>query len=125
MAAAPRIACVDDDKSVCEALVGFLKAHGVMADAYPSAEAFLQAPDRASIWCVVSDVQLPGLSGLQLQARLAAQGDRLPFIFVTAFPDERVRGKAVLAGAVGFLKKPVKGEQLLGCIEAARAGPKD
>jgi FixJ family two-component response regulator len=125
LATASRIACVDDDRAVCEALVGFLKAHGVMADAYPSAEAFLQASNRADAWCVISDVQLPGLSGLQLQARLAADNSRIPFIFVTAFPEECVRRKAMEAGAVGFLNKPIKGEQLLGCIDAARAGPKE
>ena len=124
MAAVPRIACVDDDKAVCEALVGFLRAHGVIADAYPTAEAFLGAPARGDTWCVISDVQLPGLSGLQLQARLAAEGRRLPFIFLTAYPDESVRSKAMEAGAVCFLKKPIKGEQLLGCIDAARAGRK-
>ncbi len=125
MAAVPRIACVDDDKSVCEALVGFLKAHGVIADAYPTAEAFLQAPDRADTWCVISDVQLPGLSGLQLQKRLAFENNRLSFIFVTAFPDESVRSQAMEAGAVSFLRKPIKGEQLLACIEAARTGRTD
>jgi len=124
LAAGPRIACVDDDRSVCESLVGFLKAHGVTADAHPSAEAFLQSPNRADTWCVISDVQLPGASGLQLQARLVREDNRLPFIFVTAYPDESVRGKAMEAGAVCFLEKPIKGEQLLRCIEAARIGRK-
>lgn len=115
------IACVDDDASVCEALVGFLRAHGMPADAYPSAEAFLESPRMSSAWCLIADIQLPGLSGLQLQARLATDGVHVPIIFVTAFPDAPTRQAALQSGAICFLHKPVTKEKLLACIETARA----
>jgi FixJ family two-component response regulator len=117
---APRIACVDDEPAVCEALVAFLKAHRIAADGYLSAEAFLASPNISKTWCLIADVQLSGLSGLQLQAALASKGIHIPTIFVTAFPDESTRRRAMEGGAVCFLSKPVTKEQLLMSIEAAR-----
>ena len=115
-----RIACVDDDQAVREALVGFLRAHGLSSDSYQSAEAFLESPAKEQTWCLIADVQLPGLSGLQLQARLASQAANIPVIFVTAFPDEVVRRRAIEGGAVCFLSKPVTKERLLACIDVAK-----
>jgi FixJ family two-component response regulator len=72
--------------------------------------------------CVISDVKMPGLSGVELQSRLIAQGNRTPIIFVSAFSDERTRARALKAGAIGFLSKPFNEERLIECLHAALAG---
>src|SRR5437016_1940812 len=102
----PLIACVDDDVSAREALEGFLKAFGFSPDVFSSAEEFLQSDRLDEASCLITDVHLRGMSGLQLQSRLAESGSRIPVIVITAFPDDGVRERALRAGAVGFLKKP-------------------
>ena len=115
----PLIACVEDDVSAREALGGFLKAFGFTPDAFSSAEEFLQSARLDEALCLITDVHLPGMSGLQLQSRLAASGYRIPVIVITAFPDNRVRERALSAGAVCFLKKPFNTEDLLTGIRSA------
>jgi FixJ family two-component response regulator len=116
------VACVDDDASVCEAIVGFLEALGFAVMAFPSAEDLLQFDRLGQVSCVITDVKLGGMSGLQLQDRLAASGHRTPTIVVTALSDERVRAQALSAGAVCFLSKPVSKEDLLAGIRSALRG---
>jgi FixJ family two-component response regulator len=113
------IACIDDDLSVCEAIKGLLMASGFTAEAFLSAEEFLQFHRLKDTSCLITDVQLRGMSGLQLQDRLAEAGYGIPIIVITAFPDERIRERALSAGAVCFLSKPVTKEGLLTCIRAA------
>jgi FixJ family two-component response regulator len=115
----PLIACIDDDWSVCEAIRGLLKAVGFTAEAFLSAEEFLQFDRLEDTSCVITDVHLRGMSGLQLQDRLVESGYGIPIIVITAFPDERIRERALSAGAVCFLSKPVTKEGLLACIDAA------
>lgn len=113
------IVCVDDDQAVCEAMLGLLRALGFAGVTFSSAEALLQSGRLDDIACLITDVQLHGMSGLQLQSRLIELGYRIPIIMITAFPDERIRNQALTAGAVCFLSKPVLKADLLKCIQSA------
>lgn len=115
----PLLACIDDDPSICEAIKGLLKASGFATETFLSAEEFLKFARLDNTSCLITDVQLGGMSGLQLQNRLAESGYGIPIIFITAFADERIRERALSAGAVCFLSKPVTKEGLLTCIRAA------
>lgn len=115
----PLIACVDDDKSVRDAIEGFLRAFGFAVQVFSSAEEFLQSSFLKQTSCLIADVKLPGLSGLQLQERLIASGERIPTIFITAFSDTHRRALALGAGAICFLEKPITKDELLTCIRSA------
>jgi FixJ family two-component response regulator len=113
------VSCIDDDASVRDALEGFLRASGFAAEAFFSAEEFLQSGRLERTSCLITDVMLPGMSGLQLLDHLTASGHRIPVIVITAFPDEHLRERALSAGAVGFLSKPAANEDLFTCIRSA------
>jgi FixJ family two-component response regulator len=115
----PLIACVEDDLAAREALEGLLKAFDFAPEAFSSAEEFLQTDRLNEVSCLITDVHLHGMSGLQLQSRLAVSGYAIPVIVVTAFPDDRVRERALSAGAVCFLNKPFNTGDLLSCIRSA------
>jgi FixJ family two-component response regulator len=116
----PLIAIVEDDASVCEALQGLLEAFGFAAEVFSSAEEFLRSERLNDTACLITDVRLPGMSGLQLQDHLSVSGSRIPIIVITAFPgDDR---RALDAGAICFLRKPVIKEDLLTCIRLALDG---
>ena len=115
----PLLACIDDDPSICEAIKELLKASGLTAQTFSSAEEFLKFNRLEDTSCLITDVQMGGMSGLQLQNHLAKSGYGIPIIFITAFPDERIRERALSAAAVCFLSKPVTKEGLLTCIHAA------
>jgi FixJ family two-component response regulator len=113
----PLIAIIDDDAAVREAVQGLVEAFGFTAATFSSAEEFLQSERLNDTACLVTDVQLPGMSGLQLQNHLTVSGSRIPVIVITAFPgDDR---RALAAGAICFLRKPVIKEDLLRCIRLA------
>jgi FixJ family two-component response regulator len=113
------IAIVDDDESVRETTKGLVRSLGYAAAAFASAEDFLRSDRLHDASCLISDVQMPGLTGVELQDRLAAAGNRMPIIFITAFPEERIRTRALAAGAHGFLAKPFSDESLIGCLDKA------
>jgi FixJ family two-component response regulator len=114
------ISIVDDDESVRESTKALVRSLGYSARTFSSAEEFLDSnPDDTN--CLILDIQMKGLSGVELLERLIAQGRRTPVIFVTAFPDERVRDHVLDAGAVGFLRKPVSDEKLIRCLDTALA----
>jgi FixJ family two-component response regulator len=115
----PLIVCVDDDAAICDAIRGLLKASGFNAETFTSAESFLQSDLPKTASCLITDVKLGGISGPQLQQRLAALGHHIPVIIITAFPDERVRARVLAAGAICFLQKPVTKQELLNCIGSA------
>jgi FixJ family two-component response regulator len=118
----PLIAVVDDDDVVCEALRELIVSLGYNAVGFLSAEEFLSSGIVLDTTCLVSDMQMPGMTGLDLQARLIADGRHIPIIFVTAFADEKTRTRALEGGAVGFLIKPVNQDELVRCLERAQGG---
>jgi FixJ family two-component response regulator len=118
------ISIVDDDPSVREATKGLVRSLGYGAAAFASAEDFLQSDQVNDTACLITDVQMPGLSGVELQSRLIAQGNCTPIIFITAFPEQRIRTRALEAGAVGFLSKPFDEDRLIEFIHAALNGGK-
>ena len=117
--ARPMISIVDDDDFVRESLRDLIESLGYNVAVFESAERFLEAACLAETSCVITDLQMPGLSGLDLQGRLIADGRYIPIIFVTAFPDEKFRARAMSAGAAGFLSKPFNERSLISCLESA------
>ena len=114
-----KISIVDDDESVREALKSLLKSAGFQVESFASAEEFLnsgQLPDTA---CLILDVRMPGMSGVELQDRLTASHRGLPIVFISAHADDEARARALENGAVGFLQKPFSDEALLDAIDAA------
>jgi FixJ family two-component response regulator len=96
---------------------------GLVAEAFRSAEEFLASPSRAKTTCLILDVRMPGIDGLELQRRLVASGWQVPIIFISAHADEQVRARALEAGAVDFFEKPFNSVALLEAISAASADP--
>jgi len=115
----PVIAIIDDDNSVRVATESLVMSLGYGARAFASAEEFLHSPSIDDVTCLVADVQLSGMSGIELQGQLAQQGFYKPFIFITAFPDDKIRERAIRQGAAGFLIKPFDGNVLVECLETA------
>jgi FixJ family two-component response regulator len=115
------VAIVDDDDLMRNALHGLLKAAGLPARAFASAEEFLQSGEQHHTACLIADIRMPGMSGLDLQATLNAEQIRIPTIFMTAHGDERMRMQALRAGAVEFLAKPFDDDVLLESVRAALA----
>ena len=113
------ICIVDDDDFVRESLRDLIQSLGYNVAVFGSAERFLEAECLAETSCLITDLQMPGLSGLDLQDRLIADGHRIPVICVTAFQDEKFRVRAMRAGAVGFLSKPFDESSLISCLESA------
>jgi FixJ family two-component response regulator len=113
------IAVIDDDESVAHATGGLIRSLGFAAGVYTSAEQFLLAGGQNVASCLLLDVNMPNMSGLQLQAHLASAGHRIPIIFFTAYSNERIRDKALRDGAVDFLQKPLSEETLLRGIHSA------
>jgi FixJ family two-component response regulator len=116
LSASSLISIVDDDESVRTAMSSLVRSLGYAVCAFPSAEEFLASPRLNETSCLVADVQMPGMSGLDLQRELAARDWRTPIIFITAFPEERIRKRAEAAGAVCFLSKPVDSGALIRCL---------
>jgi len=115
----PLIAIVDDDDSLRNSLDDLLRSVGFRAHGFSSAEAFLNSPQVHETACLILDVRLPGMNGLALQRQIVAANWRIPIIFVTAYADDDARARALAAGAVAFLYKPCREEDLLNAIEAA------
>ena len=115
----PVIAIVDDDESFRHATLSFIRSLGYSAAAFPSADAFLNSNAVENTDCLITDVQMPGMSGIELQSHLITQGYRVPIIFVTAFPETEARGHALRAGAIGFLGKPFGDQNLISCLDKA------
>jgi FixJ family two-component response regulator len=113
------VSIVDDDESIREALQGLMKMAGIPALVFASAEEFLDSGQQSRTGCLIADIRMPGMSGLQLQSKLNSDHHRIPIIFITAHGDENVRIGAVRAGAVEFLTKPFDKEVLLDSVRAA------
>jgi FixJ family two-component response regulator len=113
------ISIIDDDEAMREATKGLIRSLGYQAATFASAEEFLQSDGVGNTSCLIADVQMPGLSGIELQRDLIARGIKMPTIFITAFPEERTRLRALEAGAFGYLGKPFSEESLLKCLNSA------
>jgi FixJ family two-component response regulator len=113
------VAIVDDDESVRTAVHGILRSVGYQSQTFSSAEEFLRSGQQDETGCLITDVQMPGMNGLELQDHLAASNRRIPTIFITAYGNARMRAQAMRAGAVEFLGKPFNDEVLLESVRAA------
>jgi len=113
------VAIVDDDDLMRSALQGMMKAVGWTAQAFASAEEFLKSGQQHQTACLIADIRMPGMSGLELQARLNAEHCRIPTIFITAHGDAKMRMQALRAGAVEFMAKPFDDDILLESVRAA------
>ncbi len=116
------VAIIDDDDLMRSALQGMLKSVGFPSQAFASAEDFLKSGQQQQTACLITDIRMPGMSGLELQAKLNAEHCRIPTIFITAHGDTKMRMQALRAGAVEFLAKPFDDEVLLGSVRAALEG---
>jgi len=117
----PLVAVVDDDEAVRGSLSSLVRSLGYGVRCYASADAFLRAEDAGPPACLILDVQMPGMTGPELQASLAGSGRSIPIIFMTAFPTEAVRQQVMKAGAQAYLDKPVDGDTIAQCLAQALA----
>lgn len=113
------VAIVDDDESVRRALLGLMKEVGLPAAAFASAEEFLDSGKQRQTACLITDIRMPGMSGLELQTKLNAEDCKIPTIFITAHGDARMRLQALRSGAVEFLAKPFNDDALIESVRAA------
>jgi len=112
------IAIVDDDVSVREALTSLVRSLGHAVVAFGRAEDLLTSDRRRDLCCVIADVQMPGMTGPELHARLAASGEPIPTILITAYPDEAARERALRVGVACYLAKPFGEDELLACLRS-------
>ncbi|MBS7740845.1 MULTISPECIES: response regulator [unclassified Chelatococcus] len=117
------ISIIDDDESVRTATASLVRSLGLATSLFASAEDFLNSEQLTCSDCVITDVQMPGMSGMELQVRLKASGNPVPVIVITAFPEERLRHQAMSAGAIGFLSKPFDGGEMVACLDRALQDP--
>ena len=113
------VVIVDDDELIRSALQGMMKEAGFQALTFASAEEFLNSGEQERTACLITDIRMPGMSGLDLQSKLNGGGLRIPIIFITALGDEKMRMQALRAGAVEFLSKPLDDNALLDTVRAA------
>jgi FixJ family two-component response regulator len=125
MPGAPLISIVDDDESLRSSLENLIRAFGFRAQGFSSGEAFLGWEQARETACVILDVRMPGMNGLDLQRRMARGNWRVPIIFITSHADDHARARALEAGAVAFLYKPCRDEDLLSAIRDALRGTGD
>ena len=119
MSGTPVISIVDDDESVRTAMQDMVESFGFTVGTFGSADEFLQSDRLRDTACLILDIQMPGMSGLELYNRLIAAGHRIPTMFVTAFPDTRVHDRLLQAGAICCLTKPFDRNDLLSCINSS------
>ena len=117
--AKPLISIVDDDESMREAIKGLMRSLGYRVEAVASAQEFLSSRNGRRASCVIADMQMPGMTGLELHRHLLASGNPIPTILITAYPDNGVRERALAAGVIGYLSKPFEQDDLLACIRSA------
>ena len=115
----PLIAIVDDDDALRTSLDNLIRSVGFRAHGFSSAEAFLRSDDARETACLMLDVRMPGMNGLELQRQMIAANWQIPIIFITSHVDDEARARALDAGAVAFLYKPCREDDLLQAIEAA------
>jgi FixJ family two-component response regulator len=119
LSAKPLISVIDDDTSLCTALVGLLRSLGYEARAFGSAEAFLAAAQTCSFACIISDIHMPGMSGIELKHHLTARDCTVPMIMITGRVDPQIEASATASGAMCLLMKPFETSVLIRCVEQA------
>ena len=117
--AKPLISIIDDDESVRDAIKGLMRSLGYRVEAVASAQEFLSSRGIRRTSCLITDMQMPVMTGLELHQRLSTSGKPIPTILITAYPDDAVRERALSAGVIGYLSKPFEEEDLLACIRSA------
>ena len=115
----PIVSIIDDDQGVRHAVQRLIRSRGFVTRAFASAEEFLQSPSLHETVCLITDIQMPGMTGMELHDFMLKQGPPLPVIFLTAFPDERIEKRALAAGALGFLTKPFDAKALISLVNTA------
>ena len=115
----PLISIVDDDESVREGTMDLVRSMGFVAKAFPRSEDFLKSGCASRTSCLIADMRMPGMTGLELHNHLVTTKNRGPTILITAFPDDRDQGRALQAGVTCYLAKPYDDEELLGCVRLA------
>ena len=115
------ISVLDDDPYVRAAISNLLKSRGYIVHTFASAEEFLRSTDSIDTSCVIADVQMPLMTGIDLLTQMRAEGSATPFILITGFPDESVRARALEAGATCFLGKPFAPTDMMRCLDRALA----
>jgi FixJ family two-component response regulator len=115
----PLVAIIDDDQSIRQTTEDLLESAGFLAASFASAESFLRSKWLKRVCCMIADVRMPGMSGIELHQRLSASGHAIPTILISAYLDDRVRARALQAGVVCCLAKPFAPEKLLACVRAA------
>ena len=115
----PLISIVEDDESVREALKGLMRSLGYRVEALTSPQEFLSSRHVRRTSCLIADMQMPGMTGLELHCHLSASGKPIPTILTTAYPDNGIRERALAAGVIGYLSKPFEEADLLACIRSA------
>jgi FixJ family two-component response regulator len=116
------ISVIDDDPMVRDATADLISSLGYTALSFESAEQFLDSGHAKNTSCLITDLQLPGLNGIELQHQLLADGYRMPVIFITGFPEAKARARALAAGATAFLAKPFEDSSLISYLESALHG---
>ncbi|NEW97128.1 response regulator [Rhodopseudomonas sp. BR0G17] len=114
---------VDDDESFRKALASLVELLGYRVDPFASAEALLASDSLERAACIITDIQMPSMSGIELHRRIQSSGRTIPFIFVTAYPDDATRARALRDGAIGYLGKPMQEAGLVDCLERAVRRP--
>jgi FixJ family two-component response regulator len=117
--AKPLISIIDDDESMREAIKGLMRSLGYRVEAAASAQEFLSSRYVRLTSCLIADMQMPGMTGLELHRHLSASGKPIPTILITAYPDNGVRARALSTGVIGYLSKPFEEDDLLACIRSA------
>jgi len=119
------ISIVDDDQGFRDALTGLIRSHGYRARGFSSAKVFLASRNIRNTSCLIADIHMPAMTGIELYSRLVETGHAIPTILITANPDDGVRARALSAGVICYLSKPFNADELLACIRAAlgRAHP--
>ena len=118
------VAIVEDDESVREATNHLVRLLGYATASFASAEDFLNSGRVHDTACLITDVQLPGMSGVELQTRLISDGHRMAIVFFTAFPEEAIRARVLRDGAVCYLSKPLQEQSLIACLDQALDRPR-
>jgi FixJ family two-component response regulator len=118
------VAVIEDDESVREATKHLLQLLGYATASFTSAEDFLKSGRVRDTACLITDVHLPGMSGVELQSRLIVESHHIPIIFITAFPEEAIRARVLEDGAIAYLSKPLQEQSLITCLDQALKPPR-